>query len=291
MKVYFLSEKPSALTLNGVYIGMIDGFERHVELDPDDNVHAEIAPAGFLPLRFIIDQDFLFSPPPHVNLYYTDDAVAIYAFGFLREDQTLVVKCEKQINNARFTIYRQGETYLKYDNGTTRILPLDERFEECNVNEIADGYLLTGAGAFLLLGRDGSVLVKSEGEVLEAGATLKAEVPFRDALGHTALSEWREGKLVSSSVRARRAPNETTFVLALFESVNLGLDPSFYLHKKIRDKADLIKEFLGDYRSVVLTDDPKRVGLVYERKERVFDVRYFIVAVEDGKIANISPEE
>ena len=56
MKVYFLSQKPSALTLNGVYLGMIDGFERSVELNPDDKILAEIAPAGFVPLRFVIDQ-------------------------------------------------------------------------------------------------------------------------------------------------------------------------------------------------------------------------------------------
>ena len=69
------------------------------------------------------------------------------------------------------------------------------------------------------------------------------------------------------------------------------MDPSPYLHESIRGKAASLKEFLGDYRSVVLTDRPERVGLVYERKERVFDVRYFTIAVEDGKISNIIPEE
>lgn len=291
MKVYFLSEKPSALTLNGVYLGMIDGFERSVELDPDDCVHAEIAPAGCLPLRFVIDQDFLFSPPPRVNLYYTDCAVAVYAFGFLREDQTLSVKKEEQIGGAHFTVYRQGEVYLRYDNGRPHVIPLDDRFENCEIKEINDGYLLTGAKAFLLLKRDGTVFVRSEGEVVEAGRTLKAEIPFHDAMGHTVLSEWQGGELLSSSIRARRAPTEATYALALFESANIGLDPSPYLHEKIRGKADSLKEFLGDYRSVVLTDRPERVGLVYERKERVYDIRYFVITVEDGKISNITPEE
>lgn len=291
MKVYFLSEKPSALTLNGVFLGMIDGFERSVELDPDDKVHAEIAPAGCVPLRFVIDQDFLFAPPPRVNLYYTENAVAVYAFGFLREDQTLSVKQEQQIGGAHFTVYRQGEVYLRYENGRTHVIPLDDRFEQCEIKEINDGYLLTGAGAFLLIKRDGTVFVRSEGEVLEAGRTLKAEIPFHDAMGHTAVSEWQGGELLSSTIRSRRAPNEATYALALFESVNIGLDPAPYLHEKIRDKADSLKEFLGDYRSVVLTDNPEKIGLVYERKERVFDVRYFYITVEDGKISNIIPEE
>ena len=131
MKVYFLSEKPSALTLNGIYLGMIDGFERSVELNPDDNIRAEIAPDGCVPLRFTIDQDFLFSPPPRIQLYYTDCAVAIFAFGFLREDQSLSVRQETRIGSARFTIYRQGEVYLRYDNGKQHVIPLDDRFEKC----------------------------------------------------------------------------------------------------------------------------------------------------------------
>ena len=277
--------------MNGMYLGMIDGFERSVELDPNDNIYAEIAPADRIPLRFTIDQDFLFAPPPHVNLYYTDDAVALFAFGFQREDQTLAVLLEEQLGGAHFTLYRQGEVYLRYENGRTHLIPLDDRFETCEIKEIKDGYLLTGLGAFLLLRRSGRVIVRSEGEVLEAGETLKAEIPFHDAMGHTVVSEWRDGKLASSSIRAKRSPNETTYALALFESVNIGVDASPYLHEKIRHKADSLKEFLGDYRSVVLTDSPQRVGLVYERKERVFDVRYFIITLEDGKIANISPEE
>lgn len=291
MKVYFLSEKPSALTLNGVYLGMIDGFERSVELDPDDGVHAEIAPAGYVPLRFMIDEDFLFSPPPRIELYFTDCAVAVFASGFLPEDQTLTVKQELQIGAARFTVYRQGEVYLRYDNGKTHVVPLDDRFEQCEIKEINDGYLLTGKSAFLLLKRDGTVFVRSEGEVVEAGRTLKAEIPFHDMMGHTVLSEWQGGKLLSSAVRAKHSPTAATYALALFESANIGLDPSPYLHEKIREKADSLKEFLGDYRSVVLTDRPERVGLVYERKTRVYDVRYFTVTVEDGKISNIVPEE
>ena len=291
MKVYFLSERLSALTLNGVYLGMIDGFERSVELNPDDKIYAEIAPAGCMPLRFCIDQDFLFSPPPHIRLYYSDSSVAVYAFGFLHEDQSLKVLLEEQLGTAHFTLYRQGEVHLRYEHGRTHVVQLDDRFEKCEIREINDGYLLTGEGAFMLLGRNGKVLVRSEGEVVEAGESLKAEIPFHDSMGHTGVSEWKGGELISSSIRAKRAPTETTFALALFECVNLGVDPSPYLHENIRHQADSLKEFLGDYRSVVLTDSPQRVGLVYERKERVYDVRYFTVTLEDGKIANITPEE
>ena len=207
MKVFFLSDRLSALTLNGIYLGMIDGFERSVQLDPNDNIYAEIAAPACHPLRFCINQDFLFAPPPHINLYYTNDAVAVYAFGFVREDQTLAVLSEVQTGRAHFTLYRQGEVFLRYENGKTHILPLDDRFEGSEIKEIKDGYLISGAGAFVLLGRNGEVILRTEGEVLEAGDTLKAEIPFHDAMGHTALSQWQNGKLVSSSIRAKRSPS------------------------------------------------------------------------------------
>ena len=44
MRVYFLSYLPAILKLNGMYIGGIDGFERHIELDPADRIFAEIIP-------------------------------------------------------------------------------------------------------------------------------------------------------------------------------------------------------------------------------------------------------
>ena len=290
MKAYFLSEKTGALFLNGVYLGMVDGFERSVELDPDENIHAEIAPSGYLPVRFFINQDFLLHPPERVNLYFTGDAVAVYAYGFLSEDQSLKVYQQIRLGGALFTVYRQGETCLRFENGQAQVIPLDDSFETCSIREIRDGYLLESETAFLLIDRKGNVLVRSEGKVLEADTTLRAEIPFHDSMGHTLVSEWQGGRLVSSSIRTHREPSPVTYALALFECALVGGDCTPYLHEKIRHKADSLREFLGDYRSVVLSDSPDRVGLVYERKPRIFDVRYYSVTVEDGKISNIQPE-
>ncbi len=291
MKMYFLSEKTGALFLNGVYLGMVDGFERSVELDPDENIHAEIAPVGSLPVRFFINQNFLTDPPEHVNLYFTEDAVAVFVYGFCAEDQSLTVFQQIRLGGALFTVYRQGNTFLRFENGEVQVIPLDDSFEKCSIKEIKDGFLLESESAFLFIDRKGTVLVRSEGKVLEAGNKLRAEIPFHDSLGHTAVSEWEGARLVSSSIRTRREPTQATYALALFECALIGGDCTPYLHEKIRDKADSLREFLGDYRSVVLTNEPNKVGLVYERKKRIFDVRYFYVDAEDGKITNITPEE
>ena len=99
--------------------------------------------------------------------------------------------------------------------------------------------------------------------------------------------EWKEGALVSCTLRAARSPAPATFALALFESVLLGLDASPFLSPGL--DADALAEYLGGFRSVVLTEEEDRVGLVYPRRERVFDVRYFTVETEDGRVCNILP--
>ena len=62
-----------------------------------------------------------------------------------------------------------------------------------------------------------------------------------------------------------------------------------FLCEELAAKADSLKEYLGDYRSVTLTETPEKVGLIYPRKEHVFDVRYYTVEITDGKISNLRP--
>ncbi len=291
MQIYFLSDKPSALFVNGVYLGLVDGFERSVEIDPRDGVFCEVAPGnGFLPIGFRFDGDFLLAPPPHVNLYFTENAVAVFCFGFLYENQTLRVLMQRRVENTLFTLCRQGSVQLNFENETGfHLIPLSDAFENCSVKAVGQDFLLEGENAFALILHDGTVAVKSEGKVLSAEDTLRAEIPFHDSLAHTAVCEWKDGALVSSSIRTANEPTEAPFALALFESALIGADCTPFFAENLIEKAGSLKEFLGDYSSVVLTPEPNKIGLVYERKERVFDVRYFRVTVESGKIANITP--
>ncbi len=290
MKVYFLSEIPCALTLNGAYLGLVDHFERSVELDPSLSLFCEFTPLNaFLPVRFALDDDFLISPPPQVRLYYTENALAVYLSDFLRADQTLHVIWQKRFQNALLTLVQQGKLQLYIGSDNAKIIDLPDALSDCLPEETADGFLLRGENAFALVSFDGELLLLSEGKVLSSDGSIKAEVPFHDSLGHTAVCEWKYGELVSCSVRTHFEPNEATFALALFESALIGADCTPFLAENLLAKADSLKEYLGDFRSVVLTGERDKVGLVYERKERVFDVRYFRIETTDGKVSNIKP--
>lgn len=291
MRVYFLAERTCALSVNGIYLGMADGFERMTELDPKDGVFCELKPCGYLPVGFTFDEEFLLSPPPQVRLYYTDGAVAVYGCGFYRADPSLKVLWQERLGNTLLTLCLQGKLQLNLENETGfHIVPLPDDLETCKAVALGKCFLLEGERAFALLARNGEKLVVSEGRVLERGETLKAEIPFHDSMGHTAVCAWTEGKLTDCAVRSAREPNETTFALALFESALIGADCTPFLHSSLAEKASTLREYLGDYCSVVLTNEHDRVGLVYQRKERIYDVRYFRVTVEEGKVSNIKPE-
>lgn len=290
MRVFFLSEKPCALSVGGAYLGIVDGFERSVELDPADSLFCELVPIGeFLPVRFLFNESFLTNPPPQIELYFSEQSAAIYALNFLRADQTLHVLWQKRFQNVLLTLTVQGKLQLFFSGAVSKLLDLPDALSDCSAEETSFGYLLRGKNSFALISFEGELLIASEGEVLSVNETLKAEVPFHDCLSHTAVCEWKEGKLISCLIRTPHAPVQATFALALFESALIGADCSPFLSKELQEKATYLKEYLGDFRSVVLCDKPDKIGLVYLRSERVFEVRYFRVETEEEKIKNILP--
>ena len=110
-------------------------------------------------------------------------------------------------------------------------------------------------------------------------------------MGRTAICEWQGNRLINCSVRSRREATPSTYALALFESVLIGADCAPFLHPSLAEKAGALRDFLGKFHSVVLTEKQDTVGLVFLRKERIYDVRYYTVTLTDGLISNISPVE
>ncbi len=289
MRVYFLSERPAVLTVNGLFLGSVDGFERTAELDPKDGCFLECKPVGgFLPVRFRFDESFLFDPPPQVELYFIRGGVAIFCKHFLREDGVMHVLLQKQLAGTRFTLFVQGRVQLSVENETGfHLVDLPDALERADIFEAGGCFTVEGEDTFCILSRSGEVLEEAHGKVVERGKTVVAETPLADSLGHIAVCSWEEGKRTSLSLRARREPTDATFALALFESVLAGGDPAPFLADALLEKADALKEFLGPFLFVLPCEDPAEVGLGYQRRARVFDVRYFRVQVEGGKVANI----
>ena len=291
MHAFFLSEIPSLLTVNGLPLGSVDGHERSVELDPADRVWCELKSPGYHAICFSFDETFLLSPPENVHLYFTRTGVAVYAHGFLKEDATLRPLRQARLDGTLLTLYVQGRVQLSLENEMGfHIVNLGYEFENATLSTAGKLFLVEAPSAFCLVGRDGRVYVQSEGTMSERGTRVTAEVPFHDSLGHTALCTWENGNLTECRIRTARQPQPATYALALFECVLIGAETTPFLADNLVEKADALKEFLGEFVSVVLTDRPDEVGLVYPQRARVFEVRYFRVTLdENGKIANIKP--
>lgn len=292
MRVFFLAEMPCAFSVNGMYLGIVDGFERSTELTPHDGVFCELRPAGHVPLRFRFDEAFLFDPPDRVRLYFSDQGVAVYCYDFVRDDPSMHILWQERVSGCRLTLYVQGRLQLDIETPDGfRLLSLPWYLEESRPRAAGDFVLLESARGFALIGGDGTIKALSEGRVLECGDPFRAEIDFRDSAGHTAVCTYEKGVLSRCSIRTARPPSRATYALALFESVLIGADPAPLLAPALAEKAELLRDFLGDFREVVLTDEQDTAGLVYERKPRVFDIKKFRVELTDEKISNIVPSD
>ena len=77
---------PAALTVNGAYLGIVDGFERSAELALRDNLFVRFEPENALPISFFLTEQIRFSPPENCEVYLLKDGIAIYARDFPPND-------------------------------------------------------------------------------------------------------------------------------------------------------------------------------------------------------------
>lgn len=288
MRVYFLSDLPCAFFVNGMHLGQVDSFARSVELAAMDGVFCECKAPGYAPVRFRFDEDFLFAPPEGIELYFHRGAVAVHITDFVRADPTLRVVWQKHFAGCLLTLCVQGRVILNFEQERSFLqIPLPFAFENSRASLAGDLILLESNFSFCLIDRSGKILVLRDGTIVERGEALIADIPLHDALSHITRCRYERGKLKECSILSARAPNQTTVALALLESILAGFDPTPYLAPVLTGKAELLREFLGEFRAVVLLPNPDTVGLVYLRRPRIYDVRDLHITLENGKVTNL----
>jgi hypothetical protein len=80
---------------------------------------------------------------------------------------------------------------------------------------------------------------------------------------------------------------EELLAYAFFEGILIGADYACFLSDELQNKASELRSFLGEFIHVTFTDSPYVCGLVKKKKDRLFEVSYFRVSVENGKICDI----
>ena len=296
MKIYFLSSLPCALTLNGVYFGITDSFERSAEVCLSDKIYAEFSPEGGLPIGFFITEKLRDTPPKGCEVYLLQNGLAVYARDFQKKDFTLRPIAQAREGNLLATVFWQGALQLTIESPKGFFnATLPPSFDPCTLSFHGDFLLIEGNCMLALysLACKRLLLEKISDFSLDDN-TLNATLPLSDRLGRSAKCVWeltqencvlKEFTLLQAG--ACDEPTADLLAYAFFESFLIGGDFTLFLADELMADAENIRAFLGDFIAVTLTDKANVCGLVRRKKERLFEVDYFSVEIEKGKIVDV----
>jgi hypothetical protein len=230
-------------------------------------------------------------------VYLLKDGVAVYAHSFPPIDFSLKMITQTRVSNCLVTVYQQGGVQVCIDSDIGVFnAPLPPAFSECKVFSLGDFILLEGNNQLAVFDKNAELLLLEKFLSYRIdGALLSATLPLSDRLGRTAECAWRanEDRLIQTQFSLKQERGESRDIraellpYAFFESVLIGADYTPFLSEELLEKAQSLKEFLGDFQSVTLTDRADVCALVYPKGERIFQLRYFTVNLKNGKICDI----
>lgn len=306
MTVYFLSYVPAALKLNGLYLGTIDGFERHIELDPADKVLAEIVPCDNLqPLNFFLDEKFFKAPPDFADVYIMENGALVYVREYGVKDVKLNVIYQTRFFGNLITVFSQCGVYLSIEGAEYSLSPLPLAFSELRAaqNTISgrEVLVLYGGKNIVIISENGKTVFKNSAEKAEFGENLKITAGFETCTAAKAECTYsydgNELTLISSRTVETRPPEKEILHFAFFECVLTRGDYAKYLDQDLKPKAEHLKSYLGEFVSVTVPPEIfylqhgniPAAGLVYSKSKNLYEVKYFAVEINDDKISNIYP--
>lgn len=298
MKVYFLSSRPCALSVNDLYFGITDKFERFAELSLKDNLFVRFTPENALPIGFFITESLSTTPPAGCEVYILKDALAIYARDFPPADLSLKLVAQQRFDDLLATVYVQGAVQLSLESPAGFFnATLPPSFASCKLSFQSDLLFLQTEDRLMIYAKDGTCLLDErflQFSVTEN--TLNATLPLSDHRNSVAECTWQLTEngcqRTECIVRTPKRDGEKDFpdeliAYIFFESVLIGSNFDDILSDELLPEKDKIVEFLGDFESVIQTEEPTTCGLLRKKAERLYEATYFTVEITDGKITDI----
>lgn len=318
MRVHFSSAVPCALKLAGALAGFCGETEKFADIPDGERVLAEFIPESgeLFPLSFVIDGAFFAAPPRCCDVYRYDCGADLFAARFSPRERELRVRAQIRAGDILATVLDSGGASLSLENKTdfqTYALPPAEDYDAAAETIGGESFLRVlcrgGRHKELLLFNERLECVFRD-RVSDFSCTdkLTASFEFSDIAGHTSVRTFRaEGGALLPDSQQLHAKNEIDpaalderiLPFAFFQEIAAGGDCGDYLAPCLADKKDRLMQYLGEFCGVYL---PKEIfylthgrvnaaGLIYKHSEHVFDIKYFSVHAEKGKIDNIIPVE
>ena len=298
----------AGLKLNGAYMGIIDGFEKFIDADISQKILAEVVPDGdAAPVSFFIDNNFFKDPPDFADVYLTDGDAVIYLSRYEPRVKTLQVLSQARVGAMQATLFLNGGVYLNCEGAVCNLYPLSRGFEKAKLTPAQIGghsvLLVEGEGCLAVFSDGGKQIFYNPAESWQCGDKLTVTVNFPTCAACKATCTFAydgEKMVLEGSYTREYAPiNEEIMHFAFFESVLTRGDFSKYMADGIKETAAALPSFLGEFVDVAVPyqkfferhGNIKAAGLVYPVKKNLFEIKYFAVDVENGKIANVYPVE
>ncbi len=297
MKIYFLSSRPCALSVNGVFYGVTDTFERSAELSLSDKIYAQFSPEGAQPIGFFITEEITQTAPEGCDVYLLKDGIAVYARDFPPSDFTLHPVAQAKRGDDLVTVFRQGKLQLCVNtpkNVFNAYIP--PSFEPCSLHFYGNLIILRSDTHLGVFNEECQPLLIEKALSYELNENeLRATLPLFDSLGRVADCRWilseNECALTQFTLRQPQelptALPENLLAYAFFESVLLKANFRDFLSDELQSQAESILSFLGDFTAVTLTKNEKECGLVKKKGERLYALSYYSVEIENGKITDV----
>lgn len=311
MYFYFFCEFPAVIKFQGVIFGTVDNSVKFCNFESPYPL-VEICPLmdGSAPVAFFPDETFLNAPPESVTV---TDLKGGYFLKFSKPYKMdgFKILAQEKYRDAAITAFLDNgykislETKTDFFAETLNFSPLSVTFQH---GEGVNGNLI-----FALFDCEDKKILNVYG-VKETALLFSKETDefnlstlgftttecLRDIAKHTIVSEYSESggeikelsrKVTAGESFAREKLTERLIPYAFSEEFLCGGDYSFYLADSVKENADKLKGFFGEFIGVTpppLFRNYKEIGFIYKIAERKYSVEYFTFDIAENKIININ---
>ena len=292
MKIYFLSQRPCALFINGESLGKTDEFLRYIHLSLKDGVSVLFQAENALPIHFFLTENIRFSPPEKVCVCLLKNALVLYAKEFIDADFTLIPIAQQRFHNALVSVFKQGSVQLTTqtnDGFFTATLP--PSFCSCSIETTQDLLVLISPSQLAVFDYQCRLLLLED---IESYTLNNNELTLICPPSNCYLQRAEKRYLCSgdtcllqeSRLLEKQGTPPTPY--AFFESLLNGEIRDDLLSNELVDEKENLRRFLGDFVAILMTEDNYTCALIKRKAQRLYQADYFTVQTQEDKIVDIT---
>lgn len=311
MYLYFSSDYPAIIKLNGIYYGRIDQAPKSINLTDGEPPFVEVCPLTPLEkqINLILDDEFLSSPPQVLSVTDMRGGYFIKFNQTFRTEDFSVIAQEK-FSDAVVTVFSENGYKVSIET------PFDFFAQTLNLKvdgakiqrEVINGEpiiiiqlfgVATTVACYKTSQKIENVFFRKVNSA-EFNGNLKTTELLLDMAKHKINATWeyangrftvKEKSIEKSADFNKDLISERLIPYAFLEELSVDGEVLDYLGGTIKDNATRLKDFFGEFVGVFPPPTFRKieeVGLIYHDRDNLYHVEYYIFSIENRKIINIT---